>query len=106
MKKHLRMAGYLIVELCDLKSGLSTTNARKDIPSFFYLTGGSQGKTIIDVMSEVSRMINMGCLPVALLILDSDSDECSLWASQSLPEWLRSLVLSCRCSGLTGWHFF
>jgi len=99
MKKSMERTGYFIAKASDVESGMITTNQQKDIPLSFYSTIARDG-TRLDVISGVSNIIDMGCLPIALLMHDSESGKYSLWVPRSLPEWLRS-VLSERAPGMT-----
>lgn len=94
MKKSMERIGYFIAKASDVESGMSTTNPQKDIPLSFYFTIAMDGTTL-DVISAMSNIIDMGCLPIALLMHDVDSDEYSMWTSRSLPEWLHSVLSNC-----------
>ncbi|MGD0519806.1 MAG: hypothetical protein ABSA48_01000 [Terracidiphilus sp.] len=94
MTKRMERVGYLTAKVCDVEAGMSATNPQQYIPLSFYFTIALDGN-ILDGKSAMSNIVNMGCVPIALLMRDSESGKFSLWTPAGLPEWMYSVLSDC-----------
>jgi hypothetical protein len=83
--------GYITAKICDLESAERATNPPQDIPLSFYFTIEPEGDEF-DRIRVLAALVDMGCIPVALLWRDLRSGKVSLGFPGSIPAWLHTVV--------------